>query len=260
MDPEQFDIMSLAEDRHWWYMGLRDAIGCCLQMLSMQLPPHPTVLDVGCGTGGNLRYLNTLLQPSYLAGFDLSELALTHARRKCPSADVYQSDILQPELHRDAFDLIVSTDVLYMTGIKDTLPGLNTLTRALKPGGLFLSNLPAYNWLTSEHDRVVHTRERYTLSPIRQLLRELDLECVRISYRVSALLPVIVIKRFPSLLFRSRVSPRSDLSQPAEWLNRVLFRVLQMENRLFAHGLQLPWGSSIFVVGQKKLRLPSDDS
>lgn len=259
MEPEQYDIMSLAEDRHWWYQGLRDAIGCCLQQHSMQLPPHPNVLDVGCGTGGNLRYLNTLLQPSYLAGFDLSELALTHARRKCPNAEIYQSDICQPELRSDAFDLIVSTDVLYMTGIKDTLPGLIKLTRALKPGGLFLSNLPAYNWLTSEHDRVVHTRERYTLSLIRLLLRELDLECVCISYRVFALLPLIVIRRFSSLLLRSRISPRSDLQQPAEWLNRVLFRVLQMENRLFARGLQLPWGSSIFVVGQKKFRFPSGD-
>ena len=259
MAPEQYDIMSLAEDRHWWYMGLRHAIGCCLQQHSMRLPPHPTVLDVGCGTGGNLQYLYTLLQPSYLAGLDLSELALEHARRKCPNADVYQSDIRQPELHRDAFDLIVSTDVLYMTGIKETIPGLKTLTRALKPGGLFLSNLPAYNWLTSEHDRVVHTRERYTLSPILLLLRELDLNCVRISYRVSALLPVIVMRRFPSLLFRPRVSPRSDLSQPAEWINRVLFRILQMENRLLACGLQFPWGSSILVVGRKGCRLPSDD-
>ncbi len=251
MDPEQYDIMSLAEDRHWWYMGLRHAIGCCLQQHSMRLPPHPTVLDVGCGTGGNLQYLYTLLQPSYLAGLDLSELALEHARRKCPNADVYQSDIRQPQLHRDAFDLIVSTDVLYMTGIKETIPGLKTLTRALKPGGLFLSNLPAYNWLTSEHDRVVHTRERYTLNPIRLLLRELDLECVRISYRVFALLPVIIIRRFPSLFLRYRASPRSDLHQPAEWLNRVLFRILQMENHLLARGLQFPWGSSILVVGQK---------
>jgi len=255
MDPEQYDIMSLAEDRHWWYMGLRDAIGCCLQQHSMRLPPHPIVLDVGCGTGGNLRYLNTLLQPSYLAGFDLSELALVHARCKCPNADVYQSDIRQPELHRDAFDLIVSTDVLYMTGIEGTLSGLSTLARSLKPGGLFLSNLPAYNWLTSEHDRVVHTRERYTLPAIRELLRELDLECVCISYRIFALLPVVVLRRFSSLLLRYQVSPRSDLVQPAEWLNRFLFRVLQIENRLFARGLQLPWGSSIMVVGQKKFDL-----
>lgn len=252
MDPEQYDIMSWAEDRHWWYMGLRDAIGCCLQHPSMRLPANPVVLDVGCGTGANLRYLHSLLKPSYLAGFDLSELALKHARRKCPDANVYQSDIRQPELHRTAFDLIVSSDVLYVTGIEETFQGLLELTRALKPGGLCVWNLPAYDWLTSEHDRVVHTRERYTLSRLRKLLCDLDLECVRISYRMFALFPLIVLKRLPSLFLRSRSSSNSDLRQPADWLNRFFFRTLQMENRLISRGHHLPWGSSIFVVGGKR--------
>lgn len=252
MEPDQYDIMSLAEGQHWWYLGLRDAIGCCLQQPSMRLPPNPVVLDVGCGTGANLRFLNTFLQPSYLAGFDLSELALTHARMKCPTADVYQSDIRQPELHRDAFDLIVSTDVLYVTGIDETFQGLRILTNALKPGGFCIWNLPAYNWLTSEHDRMVHTRERYTLSQLRRILCELDLECVRISYRMFALFPLIVAMRLPSLLFPSRASSKSDLRQPAAWLNRLLYGILQTENRLIARGLPFPWGSSIFVVGRKR--------
>ena len=218
----------------------------------MRLQSNPVVLDVGCGTGANLRFLDTLLQPSYLAGFDLSELALTHARKKCPAADVYQSDIREPELHRDAFDLIVSTDVLYVTGIEETFQGLRTLTSALKPGGLCIWNLPAYNWLTSEHDRVVHTHERYTLSRLRKLLGELDMECVRISYRMFAMFPLIVAMRLPSLILRSRASSKSDLRQPANSLNRLLFSILQIENRLIARGILFPWGSSIFVVGRKR--------
>jgi SAM-dependent methyltransferase len=252
MAPEQYDIMALAEDRHWWYMGLRDAIGICLQQPSMRLPRNPVVLDVGCGTGGNLRYLQSLLKPSYLAGFDFSELAIPHARRKCPEADIYQGDIRHPELHRNAFDLILSTDVLYMTGIRETLLGLKILASALRPGGIFMMNLPAYNWLCSDHDRVVHTRERYTLNPIRILMRELDLECTRLSYRVCALLPFIIAKRLPSLLFRSATSLRSDLHPPAEWLNRIFLRILQTENSLIARGFQFPWGSSIMVVAKKK--------
>ena len=253
MEREQYDIMSSAEDQHWWYMGLRDAMGSCLQHPSMRLQPNPVVLDVGCGTGANLQYLNTLLRPSYLAGFDLSELALRQAQMKCPAADLYQSDIREPELHRNAFDLIVSTDVLYVTGIEATFQGLRVLTSALKPGGLCIWNLPAYKWLTSEHDRVVHTRERYTLSRLRKLLRELDLECVRISYRMFAVFPLIVAMRLPSLLFPSRVSSKSDLRQPAAWLNGLLFRTLQVENRLMSRGFQFPCGSSIFVVGRKRV-------
>ena len=251
MEPDQYDIMSVAEDRHWWYLGLRDAIGSCLRQPAMRLSPNPAVLDVGCGTGANLQYLNSILKPSYLAGFDLSELALAHARTKCPDADVYQSDIRHPELHRSKFDLIFSTDVLYVTGINEAFQGLQTLMEALKPGGLFVGNLPAYDWLASEHDRVVHTRERFTRGRIRKLLFDLDLQCVRISYRLFALFPLIVLKRLPSILLRSQIESHSDLQQPSDWLNVVLFRILQSENRLIARGLSFPWGSSILVVGRK---------
>ena len=96
MEAEQYDIMSEAEERHWWYLGLRDAIKRCLALSVLRLPPNPDVLDAGCGTGGNLRFLSTLLQPKNLAGFDVSDLALAHARRKCPQADVYFSDIRTP--------------------------------------------------------------------------------------------------------------------------------------------------------------------
>jgi hypothetical protein len=125
------------------------------------------------------------------------------------------------------------------------------LIAALKPGGFFVGNLPAYDWLASEHDRVVHTRERYTEGRLRKLLFDLDLECVRLSYRLFALFPLIVLSRLPSLLLRSRTSSVSDLRQPSEWLNVVCLRMLQLENRLIARGFSFPWGSSILVVGRK---------
>lgn len=251
METEQYDIMARAEEQHWWYLGLRDAMGRCLTKPISNLPSRPNILDAGCGTGGNLRFLTELLQPAYAAGFDVSELALKHARRKCPQADLYLCDIRNPELHVPNFDLIISCDVIYVPGLEDSLAGLQRMVASLKPGGLFVVNLPAYQWLTSAHDRAVHTRQRFQLTQIQELLFDLQLESVRISYRLCTLFPLIVLKRLPSLLRFTSVSNASELRQPPGWLNRVLRTIVTCENRLIARDARLPFGSSIFAIGRK---------
>jgi SAM-dependent methyltransferase len=253
VEAEQYEIMSQAEERHWWYLGLRDAIRCNLACPALRLPPNPSVLDAGCGTGANLRFLDELLQPNYLAGFDVNSRAIQLARNKCPKADIYLSDIRHPELHRAKFDLIICCDVLYVPGIANSLDGLQQLVGSLTPGGLLVVGLPAYEWLKSAHDRVVHTRERYTLRQAQKLFADLRLQPVRMTYRLSSLLPLIVLKRLPSLLGQSlTTTTESELRQPSRWLNRLLYLNLQLENRLIAKGIRLPFGSSIFSIGIKQ--------
>ena len=253
MEPEQYDIMAQAEQNHWWYRGLRDVIAQCLAKPDLALPPHPSVLDAGCGTGGNVRFLHDLLAPSYIGGFDVAEKALVHARRQCPQADIYASDIRNPKCHRHAYDLVVSCDVLYTSGLAASMCGLRKLVSALAPGGLCILHLPAYQWLTSNHDRAVHTTERYVLSQLRALLDELGLLCVRASYRLCCLLPLVALRRLPSLVSARGQATSSDLDLPAAWLNESLYRTVQLENWLVAAGACLPWGSSIFAIGRKAL-------
>ena len=243
--------MSQAEDSHWWYLGLRDAVGRCLQHPSMRLPPCPKILDAGCGTGGNIRFLNDLLNPSYIAGFDLSARAIDYASQKCPDAELYISDLRCPEIRQSDFDLIVSFDVLYTTGLKESLEGLRSLTRSLKRGGLMVWNLPAYNWLHSDHDRLVHTRERFTSTSLLRISHELGLECIRVSYRLFGLFPIVVVRRFASKYSDKSKTEESDLWQPSHRVNAALLYTLQVENRMIANGFSFPWGSSVFSVFKK---------
>ncbi len=243
--------MARAEDRHWWYLGLRDALQICLSQSRVRLPPNPVVLDVGCGTGGNLRFLSTLLQPAYLAGFDTNERAIRYARCKCPEADVYINDIRHPLLHRDNFDLIVICDVLYTSGLANSYSGLQTLVSAMSPGGVMVIHLPAFNWLASAHDAAVHTIERYRVAQLRRLLTDLQLETSLMSYRLCCLLPLVIMKRLPSIVARNYRMERSELVQPNPFLNRLLFQILRFENRLIARDIKLPFGSSILSVSTK---------
>lgn len=253
MNPGEYERMACAEERHWWYIGLRDAIERVLVSRRFRLPESPRILDAGCGTGANLRMFAERFSPEYLGGFDPSPLALEWARRKAPRADIYPSDVCVPEIRVAELDLVLSCDVIYIPGAEAALPGLRALVARLRPGGLFLVNLPAYNWLYSEHDVAIHTRERYTAGRVRRLLHDAGLVPELVSYRLWSLFPAVVARRLPSILRRKPVpgDAVSDLSIPPRPFNAALAAILRAENRLLARGARFPWGSSVFAIGRK---------
>lgn len=245
--------MAAVEREHWWYCGLRDLIARSLRRW-MPAGAHPlAALDAGCGTGENLRLLQDVLDPHYLAGFDNSPLALEYAVRKAPQADIYLSDICRPELHVDSLDVITSCDVIYIPGAEAAFAGLSQLVGALRPGGLFILNVPAFNWLKSRHDAAVHTRQRFRAVEIRRLFDRLGLRTELTTYRLWSLFPAIVLARLPSIIRppTDRATARSDVTLPPRSVNSFLRRVLCAENAAVSAGLRLPWGSSVFAVGRK---------
>jgi SAM-dependent methyltransferase len=255
MNPGEHEVMSRVESGHWWYRGLRDVLSSVLVRPAFSLRPSPSILDAGCGTGANLQMLAGLLQPGYFGGFDLSEEALRLAREKVRDADLYRSDICDPALHRADLDLIISMDAIYIPGTERSLPGLRRMVEALRPGGLLILNLPAYEWLYSEHDVAVHTSHRYTAREVRKLFEDLGLTTEILSYRLFFLLPVVVAARLPSLLGRRRTDreTKSDLhSQPGSLISAGLLASLRLENRMIVRGIPLPWGSSVFGVARKR--------
>lgn len=247
--------MARVEEGHWWYRGLRDVLKRTLCDAKSALPPHPRVLDAGCGTGGNLAALRDWLEPSYVGGFDTSPEALEFARQRVPEADLYSSDVCAPTLHETDLDLVVSLDVIYIPGVARARPGLGRIVEALRPGGLLVLNLPAYEWLFSEHDVAIHTSERYSARRVGSLLEDLGLQQQLLTYRLCLLFPLVVGSRLPSLL-RARPGDEgahSDLHRvPSEVMNRTLFAALRAENALIARGVRFPFGSSVYAIARKR--------
>lgn len=253
MNPGEYEIMRAVENDHWWYRGLRDLL------TRIALPEHRTmadggsVLDLGCGTGANMHMLQNLLAPAYLGGFDVADAAVQRARNRVPTADVYQSDLTSPELHRDFYDLILCCDVLYTTGIQPVMDGLQRVISRLRPRGMFLLHLPAFNWLYSQHDAAVHTRHRFSKSEVVRLLDQLGLTTELITYRMFLLFPAVVVARLPSLLrgVTDECAARSDLVLPSRLINATLNGIVRCENAAIEKGLRFPWGSSLIAVGRK---------
>ena len=248
----EYETLSEVEQSHWWFQAFRDLLRQCLDQPRFRLPLSASVLDAGCGTGANLSFLKSMLNPGYLGGFDIAPRAAQWTKQKCPSADVYVSDICDPMLHRAQYDLILSCDVIYIPGIAASIEGLKRLVEHLAPGGIFVLNVPAYQWLYSDHDRAVHTRERFHRQQIVALLAELGLAREIVTYRLCGLFPLLVARRLPSILrLTKKSSDASELALPNKLINSLLLQVMRVENLAIASNLRFPFGSSIFAVGRK---------
>jgi trans-aconitate methyltransferase len=255
MNPGEYEALNNAEEHHAWFIGMRDAISRILCSPRFALPPAPRILDAGCGTGANLRMLDALLRPSLLAGFDRSTAALSVARTKVPHALLWIDDLCDPAAACAPLDLVISTDVVCLTGIERARPGLERLVAQMRPGGLLMLNLPSFEWLRSEHDAATHIRERYVASDIERLLGDLGLSVEVLSYRVCLMFPAVVAQRLARRAGARRrpvSETRSDMHHiPSRVPNAILRATLTLENRALAAGFRWPWGSSVFAVGRK---------
>jgi SAM-dependent methyltransferase len=253
MNSAEFDRMATVEGEHWWYRGLHDLVKRSLRWLAVPRDHGLAVLDAGCGAGENLRLLRESLSPVYVGGFDLSPLAIEYAASKNPGADLYLGDICDPAVHVPALDVITSCDVVDVPGSGAALPGLKRLAATLRPGGILILNLPALPCLRSRHDLAVGSRQRFTVTGVRELLREATLEVQLVTYRVWTLFPAIALARLPSILRPppDTAAVRSDVRLPGRAINSLLQSVMSIENAAIDAGARFPWGSSVFAVGRK---------
>jgi SAM-dependent methyltransferase len=101
-----------------------------------------TVLDLGCGTGN---HAIPMVRRGYrMTGVDISEEMLACARAKSQSAgserqNFLHGDVRNIDLHKQFDAVLMMFAVLgYQTTNEDVFSALNTASRHLKPGGLFI--------------------------------------------------------------------------------------------------------------------------
>lgn len=242
MNPEEYDRMYEAEERQWWYAGMR---AISLSLLAPEMPglgPRPRILDAGCGTGNNVRHLG---RHGRAVGVDLWEEALRLSRSR--AAAVARGDLAALPFADGSFDCVTSFDVLYHRWVRDDRAAAGELARVLRPGGLLLVRVPALRALWGAHDEAVHSRHRYTAREVRALLEGAGLTVVRTTYANTLLLPLVFARRTLDRITSRQGSDVSFLPAPLEWAFR---GALLAEARLLRH-LTLPLGASLFALGRK---------
>ena len=250
MNLDEYAVMRTAEEGPWWYRGLREVIR--LHWERHVRVAHPRLLDVGCGTGANLAALARRSEPF---GIDVAEPAIRACRERGLGATVLASAAALP-FRAASFDVVLSCDVLGHRSLPDRRVPLAEMARVLKPGGLVLLNLPAFQWLLSSHDAAYGQDRRFTRAEAGPLLAAVGLELVSATYWNSLLFPAAVATR----LWRRRSQPAgSDLAVGSgAGAGSALMAVLRLERALLRR-LDLPFGLSVFVVGRKAQQLTTLD-
>jgi len=251
VEPQEYESIYRLEETHWWYRGMRDMAMGLLDRYLLQRTGL-TVLDAGCGTGG---MMGALARYGRVYGVDFSSHALRFCRKRKLSTTVRASVTHIPYLDK-RFDLATSFEVLYHAGVSDDVLALQEIFRVLRPGGLFLLRLPAFEWLRGAHDRTVHTRHRYTVREVREKLLVAGFELVRLSYANSLLFPVAAGSRLAERLTGREGQSGSDVQETAGWLNRLLLAPLQVEGAVLRY-VNLPVGLSVLALARRPADVPT---
>src|SRR5689334_8824306 len=108
MEAHHYPILFEVEEKHWWYVGRRQIIASLIERMSATLnKSNPKILDVGCGTGGNLKMLGAY---GNAEGVDISQDAVDFCReRGLDSVKLGAAEQLPYE--DNSFDIITALDV-----------------------------------------------------------------------------------------------------------------------------------------------------
>lgn len=243
MHPSAYIEMAGTESTHWWFVGRRMIVESVIKRL--KLPTNAKILEIGSGTGGNLKMLSHYGELSAIE-MDATARAIALRNTAC-KVDIRQAVFPAEIPFRDIkFDLICLFDVL--EHIEEDGETLVALTGLLAEGGRVLITVPAYSWLWSVHDDFLHHKRRYSRTELCWKVRIAGFRTVKITYFNSLLLPLVAVVRLKDRLLSNRSS--SGNSVPWKPVNYLLQFLFGSERHILSR-VRLPFGVSLLTVLEK---------
>ena len=237
MEPEAYRLMAQTEDEHWWYEGRRAIVANVIETL--RLPRPAAILEIGAGTGGNLKML---------AKYGDVQALEPDAFARAWAAKKTKINIVAGELpggvpfRPGEFDLICLFDVL--EHLEDDITSLQAAARLLAPRGKICLTVPANQWLWSSHDEHLHHFRRYSNGRFLRVISKAGLRVNRVSYFNTLLFPLAVMVRVLDRLVGKRASGTGKLPF---WINTCLKHILYIEGALLRR-YNLPFGVSLIGI------------
>jgi 2-polyprenyl-3-methyl-5-hydroxy-6-metoxy-1,4-benzoquinol methylase len=267
MRDELYGEMFLMEQSHWWFQAkhkiVRELLGRYLgkeggsrqsaagsEEKASALPAtgnespaaRPRIADLGCGCGMMLYQLKDEYE---VTGLDGSEQAVAFSAQR--GIRVHKgflpSDVPLP---RGQFDAVLMLDVL--EHLEHDVESARVAAELLRPGGILICTVPAYQWLWSKRDEHHQHFRRYSAAQFRRLFEQPDLELELFSHLNTWLFPVAAAARLTAKVRNAHDT--TDLHVPPAPLNAALRELFASERHLLGR-LPLPFGLSLAAVARK---------
>ena len=252
MHPELYPQIFSVQTSHWWGRNRRELSLDLLKRFGAR--QHCHYLDIGCGTGQNLGFLDSL-EPERAVGIDVSSLALEFASKARPHCELIQADINGAlPFPEDTFDVETIFGVLNHEWVESEIAVLQEAWRVLKRGGLLLVTEPAFPALSRALDVAGMTKRRYRLKPFVELLEAAKFDVLFSNYFTSFGAPIILGTKALKQLLRQApcASEVPDMRPMNAAINAAFYGLARMEAQLVKASIPIPFGTTIICVGRRR--------
>jgi SAM-dependent methyltransferase len=238
---DEYARIAAVEDDHWWYRNTRAVM---VDLLGPWLGAKQTILDAGCGPGGNGAWL---ARHGQVVALDLAAEGLRFVHDRRPELDPVRGRVTALPFPHGVFDVVVAITVVYSVPGDDV--AVAELARVLRPGGVLLLIEPAFRALRRAHDKTVGSVHRYRRPELAALARRAGLTVHRATYAYSFLIPPAAAL---SIADRFRPQPVSAAGSDVErrWLDGLFAPLARLERRRLRHA-DLPFGTSVIVLATR---------
>jgi SAM-dependent methyltransferase len=237
LEKKVYKDMVEQEKNHWWFKARREILE--QELTKLDLPANSRILEIGCGTGGNLELLKRF---GSVKAMELDEFSLEYVKDTF-SIEVKKGYLPNNIPYNEHFDLICMFDVL--EHVKEDMLSLDILKGYLSENGMIILTIPAYPYLYGSHDKLLHHYRRYYKSKLIKNIENLNYKVLKSSYFNTLLLPIVVIARVLDIVFPSDKS--LGYSTPNKFINNLLYRVFKFE-KLILNKYRFRVGASIFLL------------
>ncbi|MFA6981615.1 MAG: class I SAM-dependent methyltransferase [Patescibacteria group bacterium] len=244
MNSREYAKMAGFEREYWWHKGRLRLVDALIRKYTAG--KDLKILEIGCGTGEITEYLQRYGE---VIGLDFSDEAIRFCKQR-KLKNIFKRDITRLNVKEftdkyGKFDLILTLDV--MEHIREDAMVFEKIKQMMKENGIYISTMPAYKFLWSEHDESLHHVRRYHSLEIRKKLESAGFKIIKKTYFVAAMFPVIAFFRMWSNFFTRNVEPQSSYITLPKPLNDLMYEILKVETRL-VEKYNLPAGTTLVTV------------
>ncbi|MCX6731332.1 MAG: class I SAM-dependent methyltransferase [Candidatus Roizmanbacteria bacterium] len=240
MRKDLYKDLYTTEDSHWWHIAKRNFVEQLINTYTQK--KGISILDVGCGTGKNLEFL---AHHGEVWGVDISEEALLFCKKR-GLLQVKKGEAEKLPFESETFDVVCALDVLEHV---DALKSICEIKRVLKNNGSLIITVPAFSWLWSKWDEVLHHNHRYTKEEIHTILQKEGFVIRKNTYiHLFLVLPILIIRKLKQIQNKTYTS---DFQINNVFVNKIFLTISKLE-QMWINRYDMPFGTSVLCIAQKR--------